>query len=528
MTSEPDPTGPGRVLHRPMTAVYPELPGRTAVITGAARGMGARFAAGLAARGVDVVGGDIDAEQMAATAEEVGAEARATALGDRPGRVLARRLDVTRPEEHEALARDALEEFGGIDFWINNAGIFPSAAAEEISAEQIGATLSVNVEGVLFGAQAAARHMRPGGAIVNMSSVSAWDAARVLEEADAGRTLRAVTLERLAEAMGVPADALIATVDRWNAQVPEGADPDFLRHRTLANKGSQHHPDPIDKAPFYAVRILPAELVCTHAGLEINADAAVLDDRGAVVPGLFAAGEAGAGVLGLRYVGGGNAAAHVAEPETFLGQLRVLKDGRVLYLAVANLFAACGLYGFTFFLPQIVQQMDPSYSATNIGFLGAIPFLVGAVGMLLVARNSDRTGERRFHVIALMLLAAAGLFGTIQFRTDPVIALACLSMVGIGVLGYMAPYWALASRLLSREHTAVGLAAINSIAALGGFFGPYVIGVNATADDVSVGLYFPIGCLVVCAVMLAFLKVPRADRPAAEAGAQAPTAPAAK
>jgi ACS family tartrate transporter-like MFS transporter len=202
--------------------------------------------------------------------------------------------------------------------------------------------------------------------------------------------------------------------------------------------------------------------------------------------------------------------------ETFLGQLRVVRDKKVLYLAVANFFAACGLYGFTFFLPQIVKQMDSSYSATNIGFLGAIPFLVGAVGMLLVARNSDRTGERRGHVIGLMVLAAVGLFGTIQFRHAPVPALICLSMVAIGVLGYMAPYWSMASRVLSKEHTAVGLATINSIAALGGFFGPYVIGKNATADNVSVGLYFPIGCLLICAVMLLFVKVPSESR--SEAG----------
>ncbi|MEU6130728.1 MFS transporter [Saccharopolyspora sp. NPDC047091] len=201
------------------------------------------------------------------------------------------------------------------------------------------------------------------------------------------------------------------------------------------------------------------------------------------------------------------------EPETFLGQLRILKDRKVLYLAVANLFAACGLYGFTFFLPQIISQLDPSYSATNIGVLGAVPFLVGAVGMLLVARNSDRTGERRGHVVALMLLAAAGLAGTIWFRHDPVPALVCLSMVAVGVLGYMAPYWAMAARVLSREHTAVGLAAINSIAALGGFLGPYVIGINAGEGDVSLGLYFPIGCLVVCAVMLLAVRAPR-DEPA--------------
>ncbi|WP_439378684.1 MFS transporter [Amycolatopsis lexingtonensis] len=197
------------------------------------------------------------------------------------------------------------------------------------------------------------------------------------------------------------------------------------------------------------------------------------------------------------------------EKETFLGQLRAVRNGKVLHLAFSNLFIACGLYGLTFFLPLIVKQLDPKYSSTNIGLLGAIPYVVGAVGMLLLARNSDRTGERKGHVIALVLVAALGFFGAIQFKSVPALSLISLSLAAIGVLGYLAPYWAMASKVLSKEHTAVGLAAINSIAALGGFFGPYAIGLAATDTDVTVGLYFPIGCLVLSAIMLAFLKVPR-------------------
>ncbi|MEU6036967.1 FAD-dependent oxidoreductase [Actinomadura sp. NPDC047616] len=137
-----------------------------------------------------------------------------------------------------------------------------------------------------------------------------WTPEHVLAEAEADRTARAATLPELAETIGVPADALVATVERWNAQLPHGRDDDFLRHRTLAAKGADGPLDPIGEPPFYAVRTLPAELVCTHAGLEINASAQVLDARGDVVPGLYAAGEAGAGVLGPRYVGGGNAVAN--------------------------------------------------------------------------------------------------------------------------------------------------------------------------------------------------------------------------
>ncbi|NIH84527.1 FAD-dependent oxidoreductase [Amycolatopsis granulosa] len=137
-----------------------------------------------------------------------------------------------------------------------------------------------------------------------------WTAEYVLAEAEAGRTLRAADLAELAGKAGIPAGALIATVRRWNEQLPAGHDPEFLRHRTLASKGVTGNPDPIAEPPFYAARLLPAELVCTHAGLEIDARAAVRDERGEVIDGLFAAGEAGAGVLGPRYVGGGNAVAN--------------------------------------------------------------------------------------------------------------------------------------------------------------------------------------------------------------------------
>ncbi|MEU6644117.1 MFS transporter [Saccharomonospora sp. NPDC046836] len=203
------------------------------------------------------------------------------------------------------------------------------------------------------------------------------------------------------------------------------------------------------------------------------------------------------------------------EKTTFRHELRAVRNPKVVHLAVANLFIACGLYGLAFFLPLIVKQLDPSYSSTNIGLLGAIPYLVGAVGMLLLARNSDRTGERKIHVIALVLVAALGFFGAIQFKSVPALSLVSLSLAAIGVLGYLAPYWAMAARVLTKEQTAVGLAAINSIAALGGFFGPYAIGLAATDTDVTVGLYFPIGCLVVAAVMLSVLKVPREVRPTA-------------
>lgn len=137
-----------------------------------------------------------------------------------------------------------------------------------------------------------------------------WAPERVSELVATGAVQRADSVEGLAALIDVPAVTLAATLERWNDQLPHGSDVDFLRHETLANKGVTTPPAPIATPPFHATRVLPAELVCTHAGLEIDVNASVLDEQAQPIPGLFAAGEAGGGVLGNRYVGGGNAIAN--------------------------------------------------------------------------------------------------------------------------------------------------------------------------------------------------------------------------
>jgi 3-oxoacyl-[acyl-carrier protein] reductase len=158
-----------------MSVDHPDLRGKVAVVTGAGRGMGARFAAALARRGVHVVGADIDAALMAETSAAIGLEHRDVAGA---GDVVGATVDVRSREAQQKLAEFAVERFGKLDLWINNAGIFPEAPAADIPASQMQATLSINVEGVLYGAQAAASVMKPGGAILNMASVAAFRVRR--------------------------------------------------------------------------------------------------------------------------------------------------------------------------------------------------------------------------------------------------------------------------------------------------------------------------------------------------------------
>ncbi|HEU4997912.1 MAG TPA: FAD-dependent oxidoreductase [Lapillicoccus sp.] len=136
-----------------------------------------------------------------------------------------------------------------------------------------------------------------------------WSPDNVAREAESGRTHRADTVRELAGRIGADPDVLEATVERWNAHLPHGRDPDFLRHESLSAKGAPP-PAPIAQSPFYAVRCRPAELAVSHTGLLIDQDARVLDVRERVVPGLYAAGESCGGILGNRYVGGGTAIAN--------------------------------------------------------------------------------------------------------------------------------------------------------------------------------------------------------------------------
>jgi 3-oxosteroid 1-dehydrogenase len=126
-----------------------------------------------------------------------------------------------------------------------------------------------------------------------------------------GVVKRADTLELLAEKIGVPADALTATVERFNGFARTGVDEDFHRGESAYDK---YYSDPtvkpncslapIEKGPFYAVTIVPGDLG-TKGGLVTDEHARVLREDGSVIPGLYAAGNVSASVMGNTYPGPG-------------------------------------------------------------------------------------------------------------------------------------------------------------------------------------------------------------------------------
>jgi D-sorbitol dehydrogenase (acceptor) len=137
------------------------LEGKTALITGAARGIGLAFAEAYLREGARVAIGDIDIDR---------ARTAAAGLGDG---AIAVEMDVTRQDSIDAAVAQTVDAFGGIDVLINNAAIFTAAPIDEITREDYARTFDINVSGTLFTMQAVARHMierGQGGRIINMAS----------------------------------------------------------------------------------------------------------------------------------------------------------------------------------------------------------------------------------------------------------------------------------------------------------------------------------------------------------------------
>lgn len=127
-----------------------------------------------------------------------------------------------------------------------------------------------------------------------------------------GFLTRADSLRELAAAIGVDADGLEATVERFNRDARRGEDPAFGRganasDRYYSDPGNAPNPclAPLERAPFYAVRVYPGDLG-TKGGLDCDEHGRVLDTSGAPIPGLYATGNCSAAVMGDSYPGAGS------------------------------------------------------------------------------------------------------------------------------------------------------------------------------------------------------------------------------
>lgn len=180
--------------------------------------------------------------------------------------------------------------------------------------------------------------------------------------------------------------------------------------------------------------------------------------------------------------------------------LPMLTDPRVWLLALPDFGIVISLYGLGLWLPQIVKAMG--YTNLETGFIVAAPYLASMIGMVAVGISSDKSGERIFHVAVPALVAAAGMAAA-AILGQSVAAIFAMTVAMVGVYAALSVFWTLPPSFLGGTAAAGGIALINSISNLGGYFGPMLMGwLKQTTGTYSAGMLVLAGGLVAAAALV--------------------------
>jgi MFS transporter, ACS family, tartrate transporter len=152
--------------------------------------------------------------------------------------------------------------------------------------------------------------------------------------------------------------------------------------------------------------------------------------------------------------------------------------GKVWLLVLVYLGDTTCTYGVGLWLPSLIRSVS-GVSNLIIGLLSAIPYVVTAIAMVLVGTHSDRTRERRWHLAGSAFVGALGL-ACAAYSTSTSATIVFLSVTLLAAYSLLGPFWATSTELLSQTSAVAGIALINSFGNLGGFLGPYTIGMMRT------------------------------------------------
>lgn len=161
---------------------------------------------------------------------------------------------------------------------------------------------------------------------------------------------------------------------------------------------------------------------------------------------------------------------------------------RQVWLATYLLFAInVGFNGVAFWTPQIIKSIGTKDNLV-VSTLSGIPYLVAAIAIVLVSRHSDKTGERKLHVVFCMLASGIG-FLISSVAVQPYLMLIGLSVATAGLLSAMPPLWTFPIAMFTGVAAATAIATINSFGVLGGIVGPNILGfVTNITGSLSAGL----------------------------------------
>ena len=190
---------------------------------------------------------------------------------------------------------------------------------------------------------------------------------------------------------------------------------------------------------------------------------------------------------------------------------RSLSSGRVWLLCGVYFLNTVNTYGIFLWLPKMLAEAAGS-KGFGISLLTAIPFTAALVAMVLVGRHSDRTGERKKHVAACALTAAAGLLLAVAFRHNIWLLVLSFTFSQTGQRSVMSVFWTIPPIFLGGIGAAAGIGLINAVGNLGGAVGPSLMGaLRDSTGAYTTGLLVLAAALVVEAIVVLTLRIPPRD-----------------
>lgn len=201
----------------------------------------------------------------------------------------------------------------------------------------------------------------------------------------------------------------------------------------------------------------------------------------------------------------------------------VLRDARVYFLAAVYFSLVCGTMAISFWLPAVIKGAGAK-TIFEVGYLSAIPYGIGAIGILLISRHSDAKQERRRHYLACTLGGGIALFVLAFWTHSLPAALVLLTFAVTCSFSALPVFWAIPQRYLSGVGAAGGIAVISSLGQLGSFFSPTMIGwIKATTGSLNNGL-FVLGTLMILGGIGLFLAMGNLEKTGAKSAALTPAA----
>ena len=159
---------------------------------------------------------------------------------------------------------------------------------------------------------------------------------------------------------------------------------------------------------------------------------------------------------------------------------QVLVAPRIWMLSLVYFGVSTTMYGVTFWLPSLIQSLS-GLGNFETSLVAVLPFVVATIAMVLVGMSSDRSGERRWHTAVPAFCAALALLAA-AYGSVPALVIAGVGLGMAGAEAMVGPFWAMATSRMAGLPAAAGIAVINSLANLGGYFGSDIIGFFRTAN----------------------------------------------